>query len=169
MKRLLSSEHFSVDGTLIEAWASMKSFRAKDGGGEAPDPGRNGARNFRAAAEQRDTASITDPDARLYRKARGQASKLCYMGHLLMENRNGLVVDTQTTHATGTAEREAAEAMVGDVPGCGRITLGADKAFDVAGHVAKLREMNVTPHVAQNTTTAPRPSMAARPVTPAMP
>ena len=71
---------------------------------------------------------------------------------LLMENRNGLVVDTETTHATGTAEREAAEAMVGDVPGCGRITLGADKAFDVAGHVAKLREMNVTPHVAQNTT-----------------
>jgi IS5 family transposase len=153
VKRLLSSEHFSVDGTLIEAWASMKSFRPKDGGGEAPEPGRNGARNFRGERRSNEThASTTDPDARLYRKARGQASKLCYMGHLLMENRNGLVVDTETTHATGTAEREAAEVMVGDVPGCGRITLGADKAFDVAGHVAKLREMNVTPHVAQNTT-----------------
>jgi hypothetical protein len=153
VKRLLSTEHFSVDGTLIEAWASMKSFRAKDGGDEAPEPGRNGARNFRGERRSNEThASTTDPDARLYRKARGQASKLCYMGHLLMENRNGLVVDTETTHATGTAEREAAEAMVDDVPGCGRITLGADKAFDVAGHVAKLREMNVTPHVAQNTT-----------------
>jgi transposase len=153
VKRLLSSEHFSVDGTLIEAWASMKSFRAKDGSDEAPEPGRNGARNFHGERRSNEThASTTDPDARLYRKARGQASKLCYMGHLLMENRNGLIVDTETTHATGTAEREAAEAMVGDVPGCGRITLGADKAFDVAGHVAKLREMNVTPHVAQNTT-----------------
>jgi hypothetical protein len=97
-------------------------------------------------------ASTTDPDARLYCKARGQAAKLCYMGHLLMENRNGLVVDTETTHATGTAEREAAEARVGDIPGCRRITLGSDKAYDVAGHVATLREMNVTPHVAQNTT-----------------
>ena len=153
VKRLLSTEHFSVDGTLIEAWASMKSFRAKDGSDEPPEPGRNGARNFRGERRSNEThASITDPDARLYRKARGQASKLCYMGHLLMENRNGLIVDTETTNATGTAEREAAEAMVGDVPGCGRITLGADKAFDVAGHVAKLREMNVTPHVAQNTT-----------------
>jgi hypothetical protein len=154
VKRLLSTEHFSVDGTLIEAWASMKSFRAKEGGDESPEPGRNGTRNFRGERRSNEThASTTDPDARLYRKARGQASKLCYMGHLLMENRNGLVVDTETTHATGTAEREAAEAMVDDVPGCGRITLGADKAFDVAGHVAWLREMNVTPHVAQNTTT----------------
>ncbi len=131
----------------------MKSFRPKDGGGASPEPGRNGARNFRGERRSNEThTSTTDPDARLYRKARGQASKLCYMGHLLMENRNGLVVDTETTHATGTAEREAAEAMVGDLPGCGRITLGSDTAFDVAEHVANLREMNVTPHVAQNDT-----------------
>src|SRR3954451_14449675 len=115
VKRLLSTEHFSVDGTLIEAWASMKSFRAKEGGDAAPEPGRNGARDFRGERRSNEThASTTDPDARLYRKARGQASKLCYIGHLLMENRNGLVVDTETTHATGTAEREAAEVMVGD-------------------------------------------------------
>jgi IS5 family transposase len=100
----------------------------------------------------RHTPPRPTPDARLYRKARGQASKLCYMDHLLMENRNGLVVNTGTTLATGTAEREAAEAMIGDVAGTGRITLGSDKAFDVAEHVANLREMNVTPHGAQNTT-----------------
>jgi transposase len=153
VKRLLSTEHFSVDGTLIEAWASMKSFRPKDGGDGPPAPGRNGERDFRGERRSNAThASTTDPDARLYRKARGQAAKLCHMGHLLMENRSGLVVDAETTHATGTAEREAAEAMVGDLPGCGRITLGSDKAFDVAEHVANLREMNVTPHVAQNDT-----------------
>jgi IS5 family transposase len=153
VKQLLSTEHFSVDGTLIEAWASMKSFRPKDGGDEPPGSGRNGERDFRGERRSNKThTSTTDPDARLYRKARGQASKLCYMGHLLMENRNGLVVDTETTHATGTAEREAAEAMIGDVAGTGRITLGSDKAFDVAEHVANLRDMNVTPHVAQNAT-----------------
>jgi len=153
VKRLLSAEHFSVDGTLIEAWAGMKSFRPKDGTDAPPGPGRNGARDFRGERRSNAThASATDPDARLYRKAPGQAARLCYMGHLLMENRNGLVVDTETTHATGTAEREAAEAMVGDVAGTGRITLGSDEAFDVAGHVASLREMNVTPHVAQNDT-----------------
>src|ERR671914_1093270 len=119
VKRLLSIEHFSVDGTLIEAWASMKSFRPKDSGDEPPGPGRNGERDFRGERRSNAThASTTDPGARLYREARGQASKLCHMGHLLMENRNGLVVDTETTHATGTAEREAAEAMVDDVPGC---------------------------------------------------
>ena len=153
LKRLLSTEHFSVDGTLIEAWASMKSFRPKDGSDAPPGPGRNGERDFRGERRSNAThASTTDPDARLYRKAPGQAAKLCYMGHLLMENRNGLVVDTETTHATGTAEREAAEAMAGDVAGSGRITLGSDKAFDVAEHVAKLRGMHVTPHVAQNDT-----------------
>jgi hypothetical protein len=130
-----------------------EELRPKDGGDEPPGPGRNGERDFRGERRSNAThASTTDPDARLYRKARGQAAKLCYMGHLLMENRNGLVVNAEATHATGTAEREAAEAMVGDVPGYGRITLGSDKAFDVAGHVAGLREMNVTPHVAQNTT-----------------
>src|ERR671929_932625 len=153
VKQLLSSEHFSVDGTLIEAWASMKSFRPKQGGDEPPGPGRNSERDFRGEQRSNEThASTTDPDARLYRKARGQAAKLCYMGHLLMENRNGLIIDAETTHATGTAEREAAEAMIGRVAGHNRITLGADKAFDAAEHVATLREMNVTPHVAQNTT-----------------
>lgn len=153
VKPLLSTEHFSVDGTLIDAWASMKSFRPKDGSDEPLGPGRNGERDFRGERRSNDThASTTDPDARLYRKARGQAARLCYMGHLLMENRSGLVVDTETTHATGTAEREAAEDMAGDVAGSGRITLGSDKAFDVAEHVANLREMNVTPHVAQSTT-----------------
>jgi transposase len=118
VKRLLSAEHFSVDGTLIEAWASMKSFRPKDGSDEPCSPGRNGERDFRGERRSNEThASTTDPDARLYRKARGQAAKLCYMGHLLMENRSGLVVDTVTTHATGTAEREAAEVMIDDVPG----------------------------------------------------
>ena len=151
VRRLLSAEHFSVDGTLIEAWASMKSFRPKDGSDEPPGPGRNGDRDFHGERRSNEThASTTDPDARLYRKARGQAAKLCYMGHLLMENRSGLVMDTETTHATGTAEREAAEAMIGAVAG-GRVTLGSDKAYDVAGHVASLREMDVTPHVAQNT------------------
>ena len=141
VKRLLSTEHFSVDGTLIEAWASMKSFRPKDGGGGPPAPGRNGERDFRGQRRSNEThASTTDPDARLYRKARGQAAKLCCMGHLLMENRSGLVVDTETTHATGTAEREAAEAMVGDVPGCGRITLGSCPQEPVARQVADHRD-----------------------------
>jgi transposase len=153
VKGLLSSEHFSVDGTLIEAWASIKSFRRKDGGDEPPGPGRNRARDFHGERRSNKThASTTDPDARLYRKARGQPARLCYMGHLLMENRNGLVVDAETTPATGTAERQAAEAMIGALPGQDRITLGSDKAFDVAEHVANLRAMNVTPHVAQNTT-----------------
>jgi transposase len=143
---LLSSEHFSVDGTLIEAppvalplaalqsdrqaaTASMKSFRPKDGSGEPPGPGRNGERDFRGEKRCNEThASTTDPDARLFKKAAGQASRLCHMGHALMENRNGLVVDATLTTATGTAEREAAIAMVGDLPEGGRITLGGDKA-----------------------------------------
>src|SRR4051794_5024960 len=152
VKRLLSTEHFSVDGTLIEAWASMKSFRAKDGGDEPPEPGRNGARNFHGERRSNEThASTTDPDARLYRKARGQASKLCYMGHLLMENRNGLIVDTETTHATGTAQRGGGghggrcARMRTDYARCGQ-------GLRRSRTVAKLREMNVTPHVAQNTT-----------------
>ena len=102
---LLSDEHFSVDGTLIEAWASMKSFRPKDGSGEPPAPGRNGEVDFRGEPRSNEThASTTDPDARLYKKAAGQAAKLCHMGHVLMENRNGLVVDTSLTKATGTAD-----------------------------------------------------------------
>src|SRR4249919_1639892 len=113
VKRLLSCDHFSVDGTLIDAWASMKSFRPKDGSGEPPGPGRNGERNFRKEKRSNEThASTSDPDARLYRKADGRESRLCFMGHVLMENRNGLAVDATLTHATGTAEREAALAML---------------------------------------------------------
>ena len=106
---LLSDEHFSVDGTLIEAWASMKSFKPKDGSGEPPAPGRNGEADFRGKPRSNEThASTTDPDARLYKKAAGQAATLCHMGHVLTENRNGLVVEAELTLATGTAEREAA-------------------------------------------------------------
>src|SRR5438270_1498051 len=153
VKALLSDDHFSVDGTLIEAWASMKSFRPKDGSGEPPAPGRNGEQNFHCEKRSNQThASTTDRDARLYRKGPGQPAKLAYLGHVLMENRHALVVDTRLTLATGTAEREAALEMVADRPGNHRITLGADKAYDVAEFVAELRECNVTPHVAQNTT-----------------
>jgi IS5 family transposase len=153
VKTLLSDEHFSVDGTLIEAWAGMKSFRPKDGSGEPPAPGRNGERDFHGEKRSNEThASTTDPDARLHRKGPGQPAKLAYLGHVVMENRHDLVVDTRLTLATGTAEREAALEMVAARPGNHRITLGADKAYDVAGFVADLRQYNVTPHVAQNTT-----------------
>jgi IS5 family transposase len=152
VKTLLSDDHFSVDGTLIEAWASMKSFRPKDGSGEPPTPGRNGERDFHGEKRSNEThASVTDPDARLYRKGPGQPAKLAYLGHVLMENRHALVADARLTLATGTAEREAALEMVAARPGNHRITLGADKAYDVAEFVADLREYNVTPHVAQNT------------------
>jgi len=147
VKPLLSDEHFSVDGTLIEAWASQKSFRPKDGSGDDD----NGA-NFHGQKRKNDThASITDPDSRLYRKAAGREAKLCYMGHVTMENRHGLAVAGQVTHATGTAEREASEKMLkakGKQAGR-RITVGEDKAYDTADHVATLRALNVTPHVAQ--------------------
>jgi transposase len=124
VKALLSDDHFAVDGTLIEAWASMKSFRPKDGGGEPPAAGRNGERDFHGEKRSNQThASTTDPDARLYRKGPGQPAKLAYLGHVLMENRHALVVDTRLTLATGTAEREAALEMVADRPGRHRITL----------------------------------------------
>jgi len=149
VKKLLSSEHFSVDGTLIEAWASMKSFRPKDGSGEPPGPGRNGERNFHKEKRSNEThASTTDPDARLYRKADGRESRLCFMGHVLMENRNGLAVDATLTHATGTAEREAALTLLDRRPPARRITLGADKAYDVTAFVKTLRACRVTPHIA---------------------
>jgi transposase len=152
VKPLLSDEHFSVDGTLIEAWASMKSFRPKDGSGDPPAPGRNGEADFRGEPRSNQThASTTDADARLYKKAAGQAAKLCHIGHVLMENRNGLVVDTSLTKATGTAEREAAVAMIGDLPDDGRITLGTDKGYDTQDFVAEMRRLGVTPHVTQNT------------------
>jgi len=150
VKRLLSTDHFSVDGTLIEAWASIKSFRCKDGKDEPPGPGRNSERGFHKEKRSNEThASTTDPDAKLYRKGDGQPAKLCFMGHLLMENRNALIVETDLTQASGTAEREAALAMIDrHRPGSKRITLGADKAFDVEEFVGALRERNVTAHIA---------------------
>ncbi len=150
VKRLLSDEHFSVDGTLIEAWASMKSFRPKDGSGEPPGAGRNGERSFRGEQRRNDThASTTDPEAKLYRKSDGQPSRLCFLGHTLVENRSGLVVAAQLTQASGTAEREAALALIErHRPGRRRITLAADKAYDVTAFVAALRARRVTPHIA---------------------
>jgi transposase len=151
VKQLLSSDHFSVDGTLIDAWASMKSFQPKDGSGEPPtDNGRNSERNFRREKRSNEThQSTTDPDAKLYRKGDGRESRLCYMGHVLMENRNGIAVAGEVTQATGTAEREAALNLIErHRTGERRITLGADKAFDVEGFVQALRRRKVTPHIA---------------------
>lgn len=149
---LLSSEHFSVDGTLIQAWASMKSFRPKDGSGEPPGPGRNAERDFHGEKRSNAThASTTDPDAQLFRKSSGQPAQLCHMGHLLMENRNGLLVDARVTAASGTAERDTAAGMLGDLPAGGRITVGADKLFDTQDFIAEMRRLGVTPHVTQHT------------------
>src|ERR1700684_2851285 len=151
VKGLVSSEHFSVDGTLIQAWASMKSFRRKDGEDQPPSGGRNGERDFHKEKPANEThASTTDPDARLYKKGRGKEAKLSFIGHLLMENRNGLIVDACLTKATGTGEPEAALSMPGDLPDGRRVTVGADKAYDTAAFVAAAREMNVTPHVTRN-------------------
>jgi len=151
LRKLLSDEHFSVDGTLIEAWASMKSFRPKEGSDEPPaGPGRNAERDFHGERRSNDThASTTDPDARLARKGKGKEAKLCYAGHLLAENRHGLIVDGRLTAASGTAEREAGLDMIAE-RGRG-ITIGADKGYDVADFVAECRALGCTPHVAQNT------------------
>ncbi len=152
VKVLLSTEHFSVDGTLLEAWASTKSFRSKDGSDPPPGAGRNGEQDFHDQKRSNDThASTTDPDARLYRKGRGKEAKLCFMGHALMENRNGLIVAAVATRASGHAERLAALHLI--APHADRpraITLGGDKGYDTQDFVAELREINVTPHVAQN-------------------
>jgi len=147
VKPLLSDDHFSVDGTLVEAWASHKSFRPKD------DRSDGDGENFHGKKRKNDThQSTTDPDARLYKKAAGREAKLCYLGHALMENRNGLAVAGRVTHANGTAERRAAEDMLADQrkQAGRRITAGSDKAYDTSDHVARLREIKVTPHVAQN-------------------
>jgi len=153
VKALLWDEHFSVDGTLIQAWASMKSFRRKDGNDEPAAPGRNGERNFHNEKRSNEThASTTDPDARLARKSNGEGAKLAFTGHLQMEHRNGLVVDACLTRATGTAEPEAALAMLEALPGAGHKTVGADKNYDTAAFVASSRAAGVTPHVAQNIT-----------------
>jgi transposase len=152
VKRFLSDDHFSVDGTLIEAWASLKSVRAKDGSDEPPSPGRNGERNFHGETRSNDThASTTDPEAKLYRKGNGQPAKLYFMGHALIENRHGLVVQANATAATGRAERETALTMVDrhDPGSERRLTLGADKAYDTSDFIAAMRQKFVTPHVAQ--------------------
>jgi transposase len=154
-ERLMSDEHFAVDGTLIEAWASLKSFRPK---GEKPsdrpppdDPG-NPSVNFRGEKRRNDThESTTDPESRLARKGDNQPAKLCYAEHVLMENRNGLIVDLELSEANGTAEREnALDLMDRALPGTKRVTVAGDKGYDTKGFVAGCRERNVTPHVAQN-------------------
>jgi len=154
-ERLLSTDHFSVDGTLIQAWASMKSFKPKDGANEPPTEGggRNRETDFHGAKRSNAThASTTDPEARLYRKGQGKEAKLCFMGHALMENRHGLVVDACLTQADGHGERIAALHMIEPrADRCQAITLGADKAYDAEDFVNELRAMKVTPHVAQNT------------------
>jgi len=152
-KHLLSAEHFSVDGTLIRAWASHKSFVPKDG----PPPPSSGSRgnpevNFKGQKRTNDThASKSDPGAKLFTKSHKDGAIPCYMGHVLMENRHGLVIDTRLTQASGTAERNAALEMLAELPGEARKTLGADKNFDTEEFVRQCRELNVTPHVAQNT------------------
>jgi transposase len=146
---LMSDEHFTVDGTLIEAWASQKSFQRKDNGDSGPDAGRN----FHGEQRRNDThASKTDPEARLYKKSYGQEAKLSYLGHTVVENRNGLVVAAMATQADGTAERDAGLLMVADLTKKrrGRITLGADKAYDTRDFVQTVRELRATPHVTQN-------------------
>jgi transposase len=155
VKKLMSSDHFSVDGTLIEAWASMKSFKPKDGSGNEPPPGsgRNGEVDFKGEKRSNEShASTTDPDARLYRKGAGMEAKLAFLGHALMENRACLIVNACLTPADGHGERNAALAMI--EPLANRptgITLGADKGYDAQVFVNELRAMNVRPHVTQNT------------------
>jgi len=151
-RSLLSDEHFTVDGTLIEAWASHKSFKPKEQG-DSDEGGSNPSVDFRKQQRKNDThASTTDPDARLYKKSKGAESKLCYMGHLMIDNRHGLATNACVTIASGTAEREAAVQMAGEIPGMGRVTLAADKGYDTRECVRKLRDRNITPHVAQNDT-----------------
>jgi transposase len=158
VKRLLSSEHFSVDGTLIEAWASLKSFKPRqalgddDGSDDRRDGGRNAAADFKGEKRSNAThVSTTDPDAMLYRKGPGMEARLCFIGHGLMENRSGLILGTRLTRVSGHAERLAALDLIaphGDRPRA--ITLGADKGYDAKDFVMELRELNVRPHVAQN-------------------
>jgi transposase len=150
---LVSDEHFTVDGTLLEAWASLKSFQAKEQKTVAPpdDPG-NPTVDFHGQKRSNEThESKTDADAKLARKGPGKEAKLSYSGNLQVENRNGLIVNAELLEANGRAERDAALLMLEQVPGDGRITVGGDKGFDTAEFVAECRQMNVTPHVAQNT------------------
>jgi transposase len=151
-QELLSDEHFSVDGTLIEAWASQKSFQRKDQDQtRPPEDAGNPTVNFHGEKRNNDThASTTDPEARLARKSGGHESKLAYCGNVLIENRNGLVVDTELVPCSGTAERDAAVQMAERIEGDHRVTVGADKGYDTRGFVQEMRDRNVTPHVSQN-------------------
>lgn len=146
---LTSAEHFSVDGTLLEAWASQKSFKPKGGSGSG---GSGDGSDFRGDKRRNDThASTTDPDSRLYRKGHSHESKLAYLGHVVIENRNGLVMDCQATEANGFAERDAAAQLLAHVPRLKNATAGADRAYDTRDFVARLRALGITPHVAQHT------------------
>jgi transposase len=151
---LLSDEHFTVDGTLLEAWASHKSFKPKRRDRTPPDDPKNPTVDFHGQRRRNDThQSTTDPDARLYKKAVGREAKLGYLGHLLTENRNGFIIDTAVTDAMGTAERDAALMMLGELPLTTRgVTVGGDKNFDMPAWIAAVRRMGITPHVAQHTT-----------------
>ena len=157
--KLLSDEHFTVDGTLIEAWAGQKSFQRKRDDSDAdvlnpppPDPGSNPTVDFRKEKRCNEThESLTDPEARLLRKSRGAGARLGYLAHVLTDNRHGLVLDVRLTQATGTAEREAAADMLSQKSQSKRVTVGADRAYDAQAFVRQMREINVTPHVAQNT------------------
>ncbi len=153
-RKLLSEDHFTVDGTLLEAWASLESFRPNNGSGSTPVIGeKNPEVDFHGEKRRNDThQSTTDPEVRLARKGRGKEAKLCFAGHVLMENRHGLVVDVSITQATGTAEREAALDMLKHVPGSRRITVGGDKNYDTRDFVTDCRMMKVTPHVARRET-----------------
>ena len=149
---LTSDEHFTVDGTLLEAWASAKSFQPKEEKKSPPpgDPG-NPTVNFHGEQRSNDThESTTDPESQLARKGAGKEAKLSYSGHLLVENRNGLIVDAEGLQANGTAERDAALVMLEKLPGTKQVTVGGDKGFDTRGFVAECRNLRVTPHVAQN-------------------
>ena len=151
-RSLLSDEHFTVDGTLLEAWASVKSFQRKDAKPAVPpdDPG-NATVDFHGEKRSNDThESKTDPDAKLARKGKGKEAKLSYNGNLLVENRNGLIINTELFEANGTAERDAALVMLEQIPGTKQLTVGGDKAYDTADFVAECRNLRVTPHVAQN-------------------
>lgn len=151
-KKLTSDEHFTVDGTLIEAWAGLKSFQRKDQTAAPPDDPGNPTIDFHGESRSNEThESKTDPEALLARKGAGKEAKLSYNGNLLMENRHGLIVTAEVLPAHGTAEREAAVAMLEQIPGEHRVTVGADKAYDTKGFVAECRNRRVTPHVAQNT------------------
>src|SRR6058998_3460951 len=151
-RSLLSDEHFTVDGTLLEAWASVKSYQRKDAKKAVPpdDPG-NATVDFHGEKRSNQThASKTDPDAKMARKGKGKEAKLSYNGNLLVENRNGLIVNTEVFEANGTAERDAALVMLEQIPGTKQVTVGGDKAYDTADFVAECRNLKVTPHVAQN-------------------